>query len=96
MNWNTSRSISSLFRLLELLDPHLIPTQRLGEFFDGTFGPSTSTIGCAGNTNHGEASDASVGAEVQEEVDSDLKNTVTELKLAEIPWKWNDAPGTFF
>ena len=32
--------LRSFFRLLELLDPSLIPTQQAGEFFDGAFGPS--------------------------------------------------------
>ena len=67
--------LRSLFRLLELLDPSLIPTQQAGEFFDGAFGPSSSTIVCAGSPNSREAGDAPVGAEMLQEVDGDRENT---------------------
>ena len=64
----------------------MIPTQQLGEFFDGAFGPSGSTFLCAENPTSSEASDASVGAECN------TRSMVTEnipaarVKLAEIPW----------
>ena len=37
-------------------------------------GPSSSTLHCAGNLKRNEASDASIGAEMQQEVDSDREN----------------------
>ena len=70
----------------------MIPTQQLDEFFDGAFGPSSSTLLCAENPTSSEASDASVGAECN------TKSMVTEnllaakMKMAEIPWSETFAP----
>ena len=74
----------------------MIPTQQLGEFFDGAFGPSSSTLLCAENPTSNEASDASIGAECHTRSMVTVNLSAAKVNLAEIPWSETVAPSDLF